>query len=90
MVNSCATKGVNDTHLTESEVILIADRAAVKNGYAIQDYMRSAHFDPKDEHGTWVVSYDPKPGTLKARQLGTDFDVIVRDDSKETWLFPGR
>jgi hypothetical protein len=77
----CATT----RHLTEADVIDIAQSAAVKEGYRLEDYKQpSASYDAKDK--SWWVFYDHKPPGFP----GGHFSVRVYDETKEAQLFHGR
>ena len=90
LTNACETETLIGRHLTESEVILIADHTATKNGFRLQDFTKHTRFYPEEEKGTWAVFYEAKPDSPEARYLGSDFSVFVNDGTKETWLIPGR
>ena len=49
---------------------------------------RGARYKVADK--TWVVFYDLKPDSHGMVAVGGDFTVYVRDDTKETFLLPGR
>jgi hypothetical protein len=78
----------NSNRLTETEVFAIADRVAVKDGYSLDKFDKHARYKSVDK--TWVVFYDLKPDSDGLLPVGGDFIVYVRDDTKETYLMPGR
>src|SRR5467141_622375 len=58
----CATEGTKAKHLTEAEVIAIADRVAVKSGcYSLDKFTRYARYNLVVKDNTWIVFYDLKP-----------------------------
>ena len=78
----------NSNRLTEAQVLAISDRVAVKHGYSLDEFDKHARYKFADK--TWVVFYDLKPDSHGMVPVGGDFTVDVRDDTKETFLIPGR
>jgi hypothetical protein len=78
----------NDHRLTKLQVFAIADRVAVKHGYSLGKFDKHARYYFADK--TWTVFYDLKPDSHGLVPVGGDFTVDVRDDTKETFLLPGR
>jgi hypothetical protein len=78
----------NGNRLTEAQVFAAADRVAVKHGYSLDKFDRHARYYFMDK--TWTVFYRLKPDSHGMVPVGDDFTVDVRDDTKETFLLPGR
>jgi hypothetical protein len=87
LFSSCATAS---PRLSKTDVIAIADRVAVKNGYSLSEFKRRAEYNFVRKDNTWVVFYDLKPDSHEMVPTGGDFTVHVKDDTKETWFIPGR
>jgi hypothetical protein len=78
-------------HLSEAAVIAIADRVAVTKGYSPSKFEKRAKYNFVHKDNTWTVFYDLKPDSRGRIYLdGVNFTVYVKDDTKETWLIPGR
>ena len=80
----------NSNRLTEAQVLAISDRVAVKHGYSLDKFDRHARYNFVNKDNTWVVFYRLKPDSHGMLPVGGDFTVDVRDDTKETFLIPGR
>jgi len=78
----------NGNRLTEAQVFAIADRVAVNHGYSLDKFDEHARYYFMDK--TWTVFYRLKPDSHGMVPVGGDFTVDVRDDTKETFLLPGR
>ena len=87
LFTSCVT---TSRHLAKSVVIGIADRVALKNGYSPNKFEKRAEYNFVRADNTWVVFYDIKPDSHGMVPTGGGFTVHVKDDTKETWLIPGR
>ena len=78
----------NSNRLIEAQVFAITDRVAVKHGYSLDKFDKHTRYNVADK--TWVVFYDLKPDSHGMVPVGGDFNVYVRDNTKETFLIPGR
>ena len=78
----------NSNRLTEAQVFAITDRVAVKHGYSLGKFDKHARYYSVDK--TWTVFYRLKPDSHGMLPVGGDFTVDVRDDTKDTFLLPGR
>ena len=85
ITNACVG---SSNRLAQAQVLAIADRVAVKNGYSLDKFNKQARYKSVDK--TWVVLYDLKPDSHGMLPVGGDFTVDVRDDTKDTFLLPGR
>lgn len=75
---------------SKAAVMVIADRVAIKKGYSLRKFERRAEYNFVHRDNTWVVFYDLRPDARGMVPTGGDFTVYVQDDTKETWLIPGR
>jgi hypothetical protein len=76
--------------LNKADVIAIADRVVVKNGYSLGKFKKRAQYNFVRKDNTWVVFYNLKPDSHGMVPTGFDFTVHVKDDTRETWFIPGR
>src|SRR5688572_2227261 len=82
---STAATPVAPASLKEHEVIKLANAAAMKKGYKLEDYEKpKAKYEVSWEPASWIVSYQGK-----LRAPGNHFFVIVDDKTKSTELWPG-
>jgi hypothetical protein len=85
---ACATKWTKGKRLTEAEVITIADRVAVKNGYSLNKFVKFARYNLVEKDNTWMVFYRPKPGAPGTATVGADFTVSVKAHSRPLAVYP--
>ncbi len=74
------------TRLTRTKVLRIAEAKARSEGYDIAKYnMTGCHYEFMDKNATWTVFYEIKPPTPP----GGHFMVVVDDKTKEATLAHG-
>src|SRR5947207_10876688 len=89
LLASCATSPPGP-HLSASEALRIADAEARRQGYDVAKFQRpTPRYNYVERDETWWVHYEPRTHSGLA-ELGDDFDVTVEDNTKKTWLIPGR
>lgn len=71
--------------MIESEVIKIAQEAAVAGGYQLSDYLEPT-IDFDQDRKEWRVFFDHTP----PGQPGSHFSVWVNDQTGEARIVPGR
>jgi hypothetical protein len=76
-------------HLTEASVLAIADRVALKHGYSPSKFKRRVIYNLRKDN-MWAILYDIKPDSHGMVPTGGGFTVHLKDDTKETYLIPGR
>ena len=82
LVAGCA----RSPHMSQQDVIRVADRAATDAGYKLADYKEpEAHFEFVRKDGSWTVSFVRKPPT----PVGGHFQVWVDDKTSKTRVMPG-
>jgi hypothetical protein len=72
--------------LSRTEVIRLADAAAVKKGFILADYLPPHVYYQflKKDTGTWSIFYDGK-----VPAPGNHFLVLINDRNKTTEVIPG-
>jgi hypothetical protein len=71
--------------LTEDQVIKLANAAAKRSGYKLEDHEApKARYEAEGRGGSWYVFYQ-----AKARRPGGHFYVTVDDRTKSTEVWPG-
>jgi hypothetical protein len=89
LLASCAT-APTAPHLSEAEVIRLADAEARRQGYNLPAFERpKAHYNYVQRDDTWWVSYEGKV-VNGMTTVGNHFSVTIEDKTKKLWLIPGR
>jgi hypothetical protein len=86
VLSSCVTV---PPHLSEPTVLEIADRVAISHGYHLTKFRKIAKYNLRKDN-MWAVFYTIRPDSHGMVPTGFDFTVCVGDQTKETYLIPGR
>jgi hypothetical protein len=84
--SSCITVS---QHLREADVVKIADRVAINHGYRLSKFRKVVEYNLRNDR-LWRVFYTIRPDSHGMVPTGFDFTVYISDDTKKTYLIPGR